>query len=339
MPQGLGLRGWSAPPAASALTVDQPPLDQYFLLAGRPGGQDGRGGTGAGDDLTLGPGNTTGSIFIDLSAGNANILQVLQPASLTAAQILIRFGQAGTMGAASRLRGILFDPAVTFSGLVNANPIQLFTYAPTITLDPAAVTTNVNALAGYIAGPTVALGASTLNYGNVQTAGARSKSFFDAANYTAASAGGLAVMNAGHDGIQSQIGEIGLGWTFTALAGLHVYAVVAGLGTITQQVAVDIEDLATYPGTHTNVPLSLRSIGTTIQLRHAGPGVFGANAAISGVSVGLEVQSTTRALLVSRMTTAQKNALTALKGMIVYDTTLDTFEGFQGVGAGAWAAM
>jgi hypothetical protein len=39
------------------------------------------------------------------------------------------------------------------------------------------------------------------------------------------------------------------------------------------------------------------------------------------------------------MTTAQKNLLTPIKGMIVYDTTTNTFEGFQGAGAGAWAPM
>lgn len=63
-----------------------------------------------------------------------------------------------------------------------------------------------------------------------------------------------------------------------------------------------------------------------------GVGVFGA-AAPTNVSVGLEVQSTTRVLLVSRMTTTQKNALTAVNGMIVYDSTLNKFQGYEN---GAW---
>ena len=47
----------------------------------------------------------------------------------------------------------------------------------------------------------------------------------------------------------------------------------------------------------------------------------------------LDLTSTSGALLVPRMTTAQKNALTAVNGMIVYDTTLGKFQGYE---AGAW---
>lgn len=50
----------------------------------------------------------------------------------------------------------------------------------------------------------------------------------------------------------------------------------------------------------------------------------------------LDLTSTTGALLVPRMTTTQKNALTAVNGMIVYDTTLAKFQGYE---AGAWAAF
>lgn len=54
------------------------------------------------------------------------------------------------------------------------------------------------------------------------------------------------------------------------------------------------------------------------------------------ISALLELASTTGALLVPRMTTTQKNALTAVNGMIVYDTTLAKFQGYE---AGAWAAF
>lgn len=50
----------------------------------------------------------------------------------------------------------------------------------------------------------------------------------------------------------------------------------------------------------------------------------------------LDLQSTTGALIVPRMTTAQRNALTAADAMIVYDTTLGSFYKRQ---AGAWAAF
>ncbi len=53
----------------------------------------------------------------------------------------------------------------------------------------------------------------------------------------------------------------------------------------------------------------------------------------SATSKLLELVSTTGALLVSRMTTTQKNALTAVNGMIVYDTDLAKLQGYQ---AGSW---
>lgn len=60
---------------------------------------------------------------------------------------------------------------------------------------------------------------------------------------------------------------------------------------------------------------------------------IGGTPATSGL---LDLQSTTGALIVPRMTTTQKNALTAVDGMIVYDTTLGKFQGRQG---GIWSAF
>ena len=53
-------------------------------------------------------------------------------------------------------------------------------------------------------------------------------------------------------------------------------------------------------------------------------------------SAALEIASTTGALRVPRMTTAEKNALTAVNGDIVYDSTLNKFQGYEG---GAWASF
>lgn len=50
----------------------------------------------------------------------------------------------------------------------------------------------------------------------------------------------------------------------------------------------------------------------------------------------LDLQSTTGALLVPRMSTADKTALTAAEGMIVYDTDLVEIEGYMG---GTWTAL
>ena len=50
----------------------------------------------------------------------------------------------------------------------------------------------------------------------------------------------------------------------------------------------------------------------------------------------LELSSTTAALLVSRMTTTQRNALTASNGMIIYNTTTTQLEAYEN---GAWGAF
>jgi len=50
----------------------------------------------------------------------------------------------------------------------------------------------------------------------------------------------------------------------------------------------------------------------------------------------LELLSTIGALLLPRMTTTQRNALTALEGMIIYNTTTSNFEGYNWTG---WATL
>lgn len=50
----------------------------------------------------------------------------------------------------------------------------------------------------------------------------------------------------------------------------------------------------------------------------------------------LELRSTVGALLVPRMTTAQRNALTPIDGMIIYNSTTGALEGYQ---SAAWAAL
>ncbi len=50
----------------------------------------------------------------------------------------------------------------------------------------------------------------------------------------------------------------------------------------------------------------------------------------------LDLTSTAGALLLSRMTTTQKNALTPVNGMVVYDSTLNKFQGYEN---GGWANL
>jgi hypothetical protein len=53
-------------------------------------------------------------------------------------------------------------------------------------------------------------------------------------------------------------------------------------------------------------------------------------------SVGIEVASTTKAILNSRMTTTERNALTAINGMQIYNTTTDKLQVYA---AGSWVDL
>jgi len=60
----------------------------------------------------------------------------------------------------------------------------------------------------------------------------------------------------------------------------------------------------------------------------AGSLKIGGSDTVANASVGLEVDSVTRAIRVSRMTTTERNALTALDGMIVFNTTTNKYQGY-----------
>jgi len=57
---------------------------------------------------------------------------------------------------------------------------------------------------------------------------------------------------------------------------------------------------------------------------------------VAAVSAIVDITSTVGALLLPRMTTAQKNALTGSNGMLLYDNTLNKFQGYEN---GAWANL
>jgi len=65
-------------------------------------------------------------------------------------------------------------------------------------------------------------------------------------------------------------------------------------------------------------------------------GNVGVGTATPAVSAKLEIDSTTGALLLSRMTTAERDLLTAVNGMILYNTTLSKVQVYEG---GAWASV
>ncbi|MDE2021209.1 MAG: hypothetical protein KGJ13_12810 [Patescibacteria group bacterium] len=98
-------------------------------------------------------------------------------------------------------------------------------------------------------------------------------------------------------------------------------AVGAGLGGITPTANIEVfaGNASSFIYSSTNTPMHISTNGThRITLTADG---------------SIDMVTTSGACIVPRLTTAQKNSLTAQNGMIIYDTTLNRFQGFEN---GAW---
>lgn len=86
----------------------------------------------------------------------------------------------------------------------------------------------------------------------------------------------------------------------------------------------------------TSVILSLQNSTSGQKMIVLGNGNVGIGTSAPSASTLLDLSSTTGALLLTRLTTVQKTALTPLNGMVVYDTDLGKFQGYE---AGAWVNL
>lgn len=301
---------------------------QYALLVGRAGGQILVGGFSSTDDLDLRA--TTNTALI----GNSIILA----------------GNATTIGAgagvvtAVPLSGLDFNDSLSLLQIIAvgrnpANTIQvwtvstdhanqganLFLFAPRIDSAPVNTTRTTGNFVGLRVQP---------NFQNNSTSGAAVftitslRSVFHSNTLSRSGAFGTTVL-AEETGLHMAT-VLNASTSVTTRRGLFFLAPTS-TGTVGTGCAVDIESY-----TATTLALSLRSAGATVQMRHAGPAVFGANAAPTNASVALEVQSTTQTLVLPTMTTTQRDAMTALNGMLIYNSTTSTIQGRAG---GVWASL
>ncbi|MBL7131442.1 MAG: hypothetical protein ISS45_08600 [Candidatus Omnitrophica bacterium] len=99
-----------------------------------------------------------------------------------------------------------------------------------------------------------------------------------------------------------------------------------GIGTTTPQNKLDIEGGVAI-GSVLSGSFTAPSNGAIIQ------GNVGIGTGVPATSAKLDIYSTTGALLVPRMTLAQRNGLTAVNGMIIYNQSIGRFEFYEN---GAW---
>lgn len=296
---------------------------QYFLLAGRAGGQIAKGGTGSGDDLELWSTNHATKGNLILQPGTYAVpgswgAVVLNP-TLTFDTSTDFFAgiEVGTQNLAGQATWIVSTALLGSLGLAGG---LLFRFNPLITNPNAVAITDLGAWQILVAQGTFRADGAAVTLPTV-------RSILHNPNYTTINGGTLTVTE---DTTVRSAPAIGAGATVTTRRGLH-FLDRTSTGTQTTAVAVDVEDQTV--GT---LGLSLRSIGAAVQMRHAGVGVFGANAAPTNTSVGLELQSTTLALLPSRLTTAQRDTMTGIAvadGMLIYNSTAATHQARK---AGAW---
>lgn len=107
------------------------------------------------------------------------------------------------------------------------------------------------------------------------------------------------------------------------------------------RVVIQAEESFTNSSAATGISFYTTPIGAVAsqavaRIDNAGRLIVGGSTSASGSSAGIELQSTTTALLLSRMTTTQRDAMTPINGMIIYNTTTNTIQGYQN---SAWSNL
>jgi hypothetical protein len=108
-------------------------------------------------------------------------------------------------------------------------------------------------------------------------------------------------------------------------------------GTVTNVYGVSIADTISNCTEYIGLNLNLSSVTATNKVGIACDGavVLGPTAVPSNTDVAIEINST-KAMIPGRLTTTQKNALTPVAGMVVYDSTLNQLSYYNG---SAWVNL
>jgi hypothetical protein len=123
------------------------------------------------------------------------------------------------------------------------------------------------------------------------------------------------------------------GGTIDTIKGMRSVAIPNGITTVTNLRGFQFDLPFGDPGTTTHGFYTAANVHNYFR----GNLVVGeASEVATNSSVGIEVSSTSKAILNSRMTSAERDALTAVNGMQIYNTTTDKFQGYAN---GSWVDL
>ena len=336
---------------------------QYALLAGRGTGQTLIGGVNTTNSLTLKPNSVDGTGYLNLD-GEVDLRNSLTALAALTAYNCIGFNSALTIaGAGTTLKAFDFSPTAAIMGSGFAyTPVKLggtFTFGTgsgsntNYQIDCTATCTTGAASIASITPPAAFVDRQTLKseHTNAKYVGTFA-SLYSFPTFNAVAGGTGFPTNFSHCAVYdypTYIAGASLTNFFNRVGLDFLDPAYTGAGTNYQygSVALRVADqtltnfinrvCAVDSAMNANSVLHYNLFcGGTAPSAHLGPVVVGAAAQPTNASTGLEVQSTTKALLPSRLTTTQKNALTAVDGMVVYDSTLARMQGRIN---GAWGSM
>ncbi len=121
---------------------------------------------------------------------------------------------------------------------------------------------------------------------------------------------------------------IGTGARMGIFSSLNTYAVIRDT-TLNIEASIGTDGTGSFIGSQSNHPLTFVTNATTkATLTLGGQFVLGLGAAATSAS--MELQSTTGAFIPNKLTTAQRDALTAVAGMVIFNTTTNKHQGYNG---------
>jgi hypothetical protein len=258
------------PLGAMLLSPSQGTLSaRYALLGGRPGGQTLQGGIASGETLTLrpnGPGDVAGRVRLDglvqFFPSLTNITNVKaaaaagdQALSLTASTARFTALEVGSQ----QLTASTWTVSVNLTSAFGAGG-SILTFSPTIQNSSGTALTDMGNWAGMNFQPKFRADGAAVTV-------PISRAYTDTTATDTINAGSLTVTE--QTSVLSQP-SLGAGTTVTTRRGLW-FRDRTGTGSQATAIAVDVEAL-----TASTLAASLRSVGSNVQMQHAGPALFGA---------------------------------------------------------------